>query len=255
MLRLAVCQTDVQWCDKERNTLRAEALISTTDADVVLFPEMFLTGFGAEAAAVAEPTNNSPSIERLRNAAVRSGKVVAGTLAVLDGGTFRNRFVWLTPDGKADFYDKRHTFTIGGESVNFTKGSVRKIFRWGGVRFLPEVCYDLRFPVWSRNRGDYDVALYASSWPAPRSAVFEALLTARAIENSAYVAGVNRIGQDCLSTYSGGSRIVDFRGVTLASVEDSAEGTATALIDTDALEAFRRKFPVADDADSFTLNL
>ena len=146
-------------------------------------------------------------------------------------------------------YDKKHLFTFGGEHEHFTAGSQRVIVEWKGVRILLEICYDLRFPVWARNRGDYDMIIYVASWPTPRVEAWKALLTARAIENQCYVAGVNRVGADPSNEYCGGSRIMDPYGKIMAQCRDGVEEVVSAEIDMNMLEAFRGKCPVLNDAD------
>ena len=148
-----------------------------------------------------------------------------------------------------EYYDKHHLFTYGGEHNHYTAGDKRVVVEWRGVRILLEICYDLRFPIWSRNRGDYDMIIYVASWPTPRVEAWKALLVARAIENQCYVAGVNRVGDDPNCTYCGGSSIIDPYGRHLAICADSCECEASAEIDMEALEAFREKFPVLKDAD------
>ena len=162
---------------------------------------------------------------------------------------FYNRLYFVRPDGSVEHYDKRHLFTYGGEDKHFTRGNRRVVVAWRGVRLLLEVCYDLRFPVWSRNRGDYDAALYVASWPKSRVEAWSTLLRARAIENQCYVVGVNRIGEDPNCEYCGCSAIIDPYGRTLAECERDKECLAEAELDMEALRAFRAKFPVLRDAD------
>lgn len=179
---------------------------------------------------------------------------LAGSISIAENGKFYNRFFFVHPDGKVQWYDKKHLFTYGGEDKHYTAGTERVVVNFRGVRFLLEVCYDLRFPVWSRNRGDYDVALYVASWPSPRVEAWKALLRARAIENQCYVLGVNRVGKDPYCDYCGGTAVIDPYGKTLSACEDGKEGQVEAFIDMNELEAFRKKFLVLDDADAFTLN-
>ena len=157
----------------------------------------------------------------------------------------------MKPDGSVTWYDKKHLFTYGGEHLRFTAGTERVVVEWRGVRILLEVCYDLRFPVWARNRGDYDMILYVASWPTPRVSAWSALLVARAIENQCYVAGVNRVGTDPACEYCGGSVIIDPYGKTIAACEMNQECEASAEVDMEKLNAFREKFPALNDADDF----
>ena len=182
-----------------------------------------------------------------------AGGAVAGSVAVEEDGKYFNRFFLVTPEGKVMHYDKRHLFTFGGEHRRFTPGRERVVMTYRGLRILPEICYDLRFPVWSRNRGDYDMIIYVASWPEQRADVWRQLLRARAIENRCYVAGVNRCGKDPYNGYAGGTVLLDPDGKALAECRDGIEGYASAEIDLSALEEARRRFPVLDDADDFTL--
>lgn len=162
---------------------------------------------------------------------------------------YRNRFYFVRPDGSVAHYDKHHLFSYGGEQQHYTAGQERVVVEWGGIRFLLQVCYDLRFPVWSRNRADYDCTLYVASWPTSRQAAWTTLLHARAIENQCYVLGANRVGTDPACTYSGGSVIIDPYGRDLAACPCNEECAAVAELDMDALRAFRKKFPVLNDRD------
>ena len=170
-----------------------------------------------------------------------------------DGGRYYNRLCFVHPDGRVETYDKRHLFTYSGEHRHYTHGTRRVVVNFRGVRILLQVCYDLRFPVWSRNRGDYDVALYVASWPVGRIEAWSALLRARAIENQCYVVGVNRVGRDPVAEYSGASVVIDPYGRTVATCEDHHISAAEAVLDLERLAAFRRKFPVLEDGDAFEL--
>ena len=192
-------------------------------------------------------------MEWMRRTADERGCAIAGSIAVEEKGRYYNRFFFVKPGGQTEWYDKRHLFTYGGEHHTYTPGSQRTVVEWRGMRFLLQVCYDLRFPVWSRNRGDYDVALYVASWPTPRVEAWKALLRARAIENQCYVVAVNRVGEDPSCQYCGGSAVIDPYGKTLAACEDGCACEAEAVIDIDVLEDFRKKFPVLGDADAFRL--
>ena len=252
-LRIALCQTDIAWEQPARNLARLEPLVAGADADVVVLPELFATGFTLDPAPVAEAPGGEV-VTALRRWAVQYGKAVAGSVAVAEGGRFFNRMYFVTPDGGCARYDKRHLFAPGGESRNYTPGSDRVVVGYRGFRFLLLVCYDLRFPVWSRCRGDYDAILCCASWPASRREAWRTLLHARAVENQCYVAGVNRVGDDPSGHYAGDSLLVDFKGRTLAEAGDR-EQTLSAAFDSDALEAFRCKFPAWRDADDFRIQM
>ena len=181
------------------------------------------------------------------------GAAIAGSIATEEEGVFYNRFYFVTPEGDYAQYDKHHLFTYGGEHKRYQAGQERVVVEYMGVRILLAICYDLRFPVWSRNRKDYDMAIYVASWPTPRVEAWKALLHARAIENQCYVVGVNRVGKDPYCQYSGHSAIIDPYGKTLAECNEDKECLLTAQIDMEVLKAFREKFPVLEDADDFVL--
>ena len=163
-VRIALCQCDIAWEQPARNLARLEPMVAAADADVVLLPELFATGFTLAPAGVAEGDDGAV-VMALRRWAARYGKAFAGSVAVAEGGRFFNRMYFVKPSGECVHYDKRHLFTPGGEAWNYAPGSCRTVVGYGGVRFLLLVCYDLRFPVWSRCRGDYDAILCCASWP------------------------------------------------------------------------------------------
>ncbi len=248
-IKVTILQRDIIWGNPVQNVERADAAIrSLPDADIYILPEMFSTGFCTQPEGIAE-SDSSKTLQWMQRTAAERNCAVAGSIAVEKDGKFYNRFYFVHPDGKVEHYDKKHLFTFGGEHKRFTAGEERVIVSFRGVRILLEVCYDLRFPIWSRNRGDYDMIIYVASWPTPRVAAWSALLVARAIENQCYVAGVNRVGTDPACEYCGGSVVIDPYGRIIAACENGKEEAATAEIDMAALEAFREKFPVLKDAD------
>ncbi|MGM9748929.1 MAG: amidohydrolase [Candidatus Cryptobacteroides sp.] len=248
-MKISLIQSDIIWAKPEANVKRMiDAIGSNPGADLYILPEMFSTGFNGE--CEMEP---SATLEAMKGIASEKGCAVAGSIALqLIGGEKVNRFYFVSPDGEFH-YDKRHLFTYSGEDKRFTSGKERVIVKWKGVRILLTVCYDLRFPVWSRNRGDYDLMLCVASWPQTRRFAWDSLLRARAIENQCYVAGVNRIGSDPSCRYDGGSVLLDPFGKVIASCADSKEQVAEGEIKIDYLEECRRKFPVLDDADDFKI--
>ncbi|MBQ9499349.1 MAG: amidohydrolase, partial [Bacteroidaceae bacterium] len=221
-------------------------------ADLYVHTEKLTTGFATEPEGIAEP-EGSETLQWMKRKAQACDAAIAGSVAIEKEGKYYNRFYFVKPDGTVTYYNKRHLFTYGGEDKHFTRGQERVIVEFRGVRFLLLVCYDLRFPVWSRNRGDYDAMLYVANWPTPRVEAWKALLRARAIENQCYVAGVNRVGTDPSCEYCGGSAIISPYGQTLAACEDSQECVAEAELDMQALEAFRQKFPVLNDGEEFEI--
>jgi predicted amidohydrolase len=189
----------------------------------------------------------------MREEAAAIGCVITGSLIVRDQGRHFNRLVWARPDGSLAHYDKRHLFRMAGEHAHYAAGGSRLTVELKGWRICPLVCYDLRFPVWSRNRGDYDLLLYVANWPARRAQAWSALLRARAIENLCYVAGVNRIGRDGNgASYAGDSVALDFLGRPLSS-EGGGDRVETAVLDLESLLAYRQSFPAHLDADGFEL--
>ena len=248
-MKVTIIQRNIEWANPALNVERAnEAIDRNVGADLYVLPEMFSTGFCTQPEGIAEPSN-SDTLRWMQRKAAETNAAIAGSVAIEEQGKYYNRFYFVKPDGSVTHYDKKHLFTYGGEHLRFTAGEERVIVEWRGVRILLEVCYDLRFPIWARNRGDYDMILYVASWPTPRVAAWSALLVARAIENQCYVAGVNRVGTDPACEYCGGSVIIDPYGKVIATCADNTECEATAEIDMQALEAFREKFPVLKDAD------
>ena len=188
-----------------------------------------------------------------RTAAIRQCAICGSLAALAADGTLRNRFYFVKPDGEFDYYDKRHLFTYGGENKHYAPGERRVVVEYKGIRFLLLTCYDLRFPVWARNRGDYDAIIITANWPESRQHVWDALTKARAIENQCYVIAANRTGCDPNCHYTGGSVIIDAKGHTVTQAKGQAAQTITADIDIEALHTFRCKFPVLDDRDEYTI--
>ena len=248
-MKVTILQRNIEWANPVLNVQRAEEAIDrNAGADLYVLPEMFSTGFCTQPEGIAESCD-SDTLKWMKCKAAEIDAAIAGSVAVEQEGKYYNRFYFVKPDGSVTYYDKKHLFTYGGEHLRFTAGDERVVVEWRGVRILLEVCYDLRFPIWARNRGDYDMILYVASWPTPRVAAWSSLLVARAIENQCYVAGVNRVGTDPACEYCGGSVIIDPYGRTIAACADNTECEATAEVDMVALEAFREKFPVLKDAD------
>ena len=222
-IRVAICQVDMEWEHTARNLERLEPIVAAADAEVAVLPEMFATGFKLRPARVAEPADGLVATT-MRRWAAQYGKAVVGSVVVMEDGAYRNRMFFVKPTGEVAWYDKRHLFRPGGEARDYTPGSRRVVVEYMGFRFLLLVCYDLRFPVWSRNRGDYDAILCSASWADDRREVWRTLLRARAIENQCYVAGVNRVGTDPDASYAGDSALVDFTGATMADAGDRIFG-------------------------------
>jgi len=252
-MRINILQHDITWASPAENVKHLDALIDQhPGADLYVLTEMFSTGFATQPEGIAE-AEDCQTIDWMKRKAKDCDAAIAGSIAIEKGGNYYNRFYFVKPDGEVTTYNKRHLFTYGGEDKRFTRGEKRVVVEWRGARFLLQICYDLRFPVWSRNRGDYDAILYVANWPTPRVEAWSALLRARAIENQCYVAGVNRVGTDPSCEYCGGSALISPYGKTLASCADGQECVAAAELDMQELEAFRQKFPVLNDGDAFSL--
>lgn len=247
--RVAIVQRDIVWRDVERNFQQLETMLADVEADVVVLSEMFQTGFVTEPEGVAD---DGRTLRWMLIAAKQIDAAIVGSVIVREDGKFFNRLYFVKPTGEMEWYDKHHLFSIGGEAEHFARGMERKVVEWRGVRYLLEICYDLRFPVWSRQRGDYDAIIYSALWPKPRREVWRTLLRARAIENQAYVVGVNRIGVEPGLEYAGDSAVIDAYGRTVVDLENR-ESVAVAEIDMDALSLFRGRFNVAVDADDYVM--
>lgn len=255
MLTVALIQTALYWENPTANLAMLEEKIAeiTQKVDLIVLPEMFTTGFSMKPEALAEPMNLT-TFRWMRQMAAQSGAVVTGSYIVQEKGQYFNRLLWMPPNGEYDYYDKRHLFRMGKEHEHYTEGQRRIIKEINGWRICPLICYDLRFPVWSRNQGlVYDVLLYVANWPAVRRGPWNTLLQARAIENLSYVLGVNRVGEDGHGVaHSGDSVVIDFKGDLLTD-RDSAEKNVIYTLDKDALVSFRERFPAHLDADSFEI--
>ena len=253
-MKISLIQMDLAWCDREANLSHAEELIShNPGADVYVLPEMFTTGFCMDPARIAEPMQG-PTLEWMCRVAAESNAAIVGSVAAIapEGG-YKNRMYFVEPDGKVTYYDKRHLFSYSGEDKCYEAGRDRVIVEFRGVRFFMQVCYDLRFPVFGRNRDDYDVALYVANWPDKRRMAWDVLLRARAIENQAVVIGVNRVGNDPMCCYDGGTAAIDFFGFVAAKCDDHNEQVVSYEVKMDELRHYRDKFPSLTDSDEFTL--
>ncbi len=222
--------------------------------DLVLLPEMFTTGFSMRAADLAEPMDG-PTVRWMREQANRLGGALAGSFICRENDRFYNRLVFMRPNGQLDLYDKRHLFGLAQEHETYTPGRERLVVEWLGWRICPLVCYDLRFPVWSRNNTveKFDLLLYVANWPSRRSHHWRALLPARSIENQCFTAAVNIVGADGNGfEYTGDSSIIDYSGLHRCQISGQ-EGAFTAKLSLDELRHFRQQLPFLDDADTFSL--
>ena len=255
-LDLALIQTELVWQDPAANRAHFEPLLAqASGADLIVLPEMFSTGFSMESARLAEEEEGPTSLWLQRQARQLEAVVTGSLIIRAADGSYRNRLLWARPDGSLAHYDKRHLFRMAGEDQHFSAGEQQALFELNGWRIRPLICYDLRFPVWSRDAGGTDLLLYTANWPAARRAHWNRLLPARAIENQCYVAAVNRVGRDGKGLdYAGDSQVLDFQGDCLLACED-ADGVRKLSLDPRKLAAYREHFPAFRDADGFVLEL
>lgn len=261
-LRITLVQTALHWVDVDANLdmLTQKIAVITKPTDLIMLPETFSTGFSMDPALYAEEVSESKAISWMRETAKQKNCVVTGSLMLKENGKYFNRLIWMQPDGKFQQYNKRHLFALSHEDEAFTGGSEKLIVKLKGWKIRPLICYDLRFPVWSKNllhedgTPEYDLLLYVANWPDKRSYAWKHLLIARAIENQAYIAGLNRIGNDGNDNYySGDSMVLSPLGQVLYhKIQD--EDIFTVELEYGQLETLRNTFPFLKDADSFTLN-
>lgn len=258
-IRIAIVQTDLVSNNIQANLSHLSQHIeeAATCADLIILPEVFSTGFSAEASQYSDAWGNEGEVYRwLMTYSQRLGIGIAGSYLTHDqDGKVYNRFV-LVDGAQVQYQDKRHLFSLGGEPNMVSPAGARKVLTFRGWRIMPLVCYDLRFPVWSRCvDNDYDILITVASWPKGRRLVWQTLLVARAMENLAYSVGVNRVGTDAIGLgYTGDSVVIDPRGKTLASVTEDIEGIAYSTLTYEPLADLRKKFPVWQDADKFIIH-
>jgi predicted amidohydrolase len=257
-MRLSIVQTRIIWEKPEENRQIFSKKLAHLEGqtDLILLPEMFTTGFSMDAAGLAE-TMEGPTVDWMARIASKLQAVVCGSFICRgeDGKSFFNRLVWMQPDGHFHTYDKKHLFALGDEHRFFIPGKERLLATWKDWRICPLICYDLRFPVWSRNDATdpYDLLIYVANWPIRRSHQWRALLAGRAIENQAFVAGVNIVGTDGNGLeYQGDSTLTDYSGAQLMQISQE-EGVYTAELSLEALQHYRRQLPFLEDGDVFKL--
>jgi predicted amidohydrolase len=245
-------QAQLRWRDPAHNREHLEQLLTSADGecDLAVFPETFTTGFLGDA-ELPEEGMDGPTVAWMQSLAARRGCALAGSAVIVEQGRRYNRLLFVTPEGAVRYYDKRHLFTYGGEDRRYTAGAQRVNVDYLGWRINLQICYDLRFPAWCRYRGDYDLLLLVANWPSKRAAHWSLLLEARAIENQAWVIGVNRVGEDGNGfQYPGRSVVHDPMGQRVADAGD-AEGCRLAELDLERVRQVRSEFPFQADADRF----
>jgi omega-amidase len=252
-LKVCLVQADLKWQDVDANLQQFDEVIdqNAATADLIVLPEMFTTGFSMSPEALAEEMDGK-AVRWITQKAKSANVAILGSVIIRENGDFYNRLLFALPDGDLQIYDKRHLFRMGNEHNHYSGGSDRLVASYKGWRICPLICYDLRFPVWSRNQNEYDLLIYIASWPAARSFPWRTLLVARAIENQCYVVGVNRVGVDGTGLkYSGDSAAIDSRGEYLTGLAPNQVGIATVTLSMAELLDFRAKFPVMLDGDKF----
>lgn len=268
-LKITLVQTPLQWENVEENIYMFDEILNSIkeETDLIILPEMFSTGFTMNT-SIAE-TMNGKSIQWLKEKANEKNCVITGSIMITEGGRNYNRLIWMAPDGKFEMYDKRHLFRMANEQDHFTAGEKKLFVELKGWKICPLICYDLRFPVWSRNRSltpspspkgegsrelAYDVLFYVANWPERRSLAWNTLLPARAVENQSYAVAVNRIGLDGYGvSYSGDSAVYNPLGEKLSAIQPNENRHETVTLSWNFLQDYREKFPAAMDADEFEI--
>ncbi len=253
-LNIALVQAQIAWQEPEENRQHLQSLMAGIDEtiDLVVLPETFTTGFLGENPVESEDMQG-PTLAWMQQQANKLQSVITGSAAIFDNEVFRNRLLWVHPDGMVEHYDKRHLFAKAGESDRYAAGETRCTWDWDGWRVCPQICYDLRFPAWCRNRQDYDLLLFVANWPAPRVDAWTTLLRARAMENQSYVIGVNRVGEDANGKiYPGCSAVYDPLGRAVVEAGDG-ETVVYAKIEFGMLKSIRKEYPFQVEADQFEL--
>lgn len=254
ILKTTLIQSELHWEDKEANlTMFSQKIQEIKDkTDLIILPEMFSTGFSMHPKNLAEPTDGK-TLQWMVAHSRKYNTAITGSVIISEDNKFYNRMFFVFPDGTAQFYDKRHTFTYAGEDEFYAQGTDRLIVEYKGWKICPLICYDLRFPVWSRNTEDYDLLIYVANWPKVRSVAWETLLRARAIENMCYCIGVNRVGTDGNNhEYIGHSVVYDVLGNQI-SAGDPDEFTETVALSKEQIAKDRKRFGFLNDRDAFAL--
>ena len=259
-LNVAMLQFDIAWLDAEDNFKRIENLLlqhSFESTELLLLPETFSSGFAVEVADSGEDYNQSapgPTLQWMIDKAKVLNLVIAGSVLTKTGSKKANRFFWVWPNGDYQYYDKKHLFTLAKEDMFITAGTIRKIIKIKNFRILPQVCYDLRFPIWNRNLGDYDLLVNVANWPEPRRDHWSSLLKARAIENLSFVIGVNRIGVDGKGNkHNGGTAAFAFDGKEIVAANDNQSCVMFCSLSKEPLKEYKEKLPFYKDADNFKI--
>jgi predicted amidohydrolase len=252
MINVTLIQSDIIWEDRISNLKKYQEKINQIEStDLIILPEMFTTGFSMSPKSISENMNGE-TIQWMKQNAHKMNSAICGSTIIEEDSKYFNRFIWVNPDGSIHHYDKRHLFSFAGENENYTPGNEKIIIEYKGWKICPLICYDLRFPVWSRNSEDYDLLIYVANWPDKRKSAWKSLLTARAIENQCYVIGVNRVGEDSKNYYSGDSSLINALGETLYTNSHIEEIYSNTISKYD-LNKIRTQLPFLNDKDNFKI--
>ncbi|WP_347172687.1 amidohydrolase [Polaribacter uvawellassae] len=254
-LQIAIIQIDLVWENAKENKAKLDILLEDIqNVDVIFLPEMFTTGFSMKPKPLAEKMNGE-TVGWMKQKAKFFDAAIVGSIIIKENDKYYNRMLFVHPNGNIEHYDKRHTFTLAGEHKAYTSGYSKLIVTYKDWKICPLICYDLRFPVWSRNTENYDLLIYVASWPKPRINAWKTLLKARAIENMSYCVGVNRVGVDANKyEYNGSSIAIDFLGNEITEVVENKEKIIYATLSKNELIDLRAKLPFLEDKDQFTIN-
>ena len=252
MINVTLIQSDIIWEDRISNLKKYQEKINQIEStDLIILPEMFTTGFSMSPKSISENMNGE-TIQWMKQNAHKMNSAICGSIIIEEDSKYFNRFIWVNPDGSIHHYDKRHLFSFAGENENYTPGNEKIIIEYKGWKICPLICYDLRFPVWSRNSEDYDLLIYVANWPDKRKSAGKSLLTARAIENQCSVIGVNRVGEDSKIYYSGDSSLINALGETLYTNSHIEEIYSNTISKYD-LNKIRTQLPFLNDKDNFKI--
>ena len=254
-LTAVAIQANLVWENSQKNLASFEKTINelSSEVDLVVLPEMFSTGFTMQPKMVAEPMNGT-TVDWMRRMATSKHTAIVGSVVIEENNSYHNRAIFVYPDGRIETYDKRHSFSLAGEDEEYTSGTQKLIVDYKGWKLFPLICYDLRFPVWSRYNDDYEVLLYMANWPKPRIVAWDSLLKARAIENMSYCIGVNRVGQDENGyEYIGHTTAYDYLGEEIATTQEGEEGYLQITLHKSGLNETRKKLNFLNDRDQFTI--
>lgn len=254
-LKIALIQADLVWQNAEQNRIHFSEKIKeiNKDVDLIVLPEMFTTGFSMQPQNIAEYMVGD-TVKWMQQIALEKNTAICGSIIISEYKNFYNRFIFVHPSGRIEYYNKRHLFTLAGEHTVYNRGKERMIINYKGWKICPLVCYDLRFPVWSRNVEDYDVLIYVANWPKPRVSAWDTLLKARAIENLCYTIGVNRVGIDANNLeYNGHTAAYNCLGEQVVKTQEDTEIVVIVILEKKHISEIRTKLNFLNDKDAFEI--